>query len=95
MKVIKLNLEENSFESIDVQKAIVIVDMYYQFYIYFINNRKVHNSKFHAEYILYNNYCIDKYYHYYNTLYPICYSNKSWKKQVKYIKRENKLNIFI
>lgn len=90
MKVIKIYIPKNI-----INATLICIDTAFnltKLTIYFVKNNKIHNSKFPAEYIIYN---IDSYKYY--LLYDLQYyanSNKHWKKRIKQIKQENKLKIF-
>lgn len=66
-------------------------------HIYYIKNYKVHNDKFYAGYMFSGNDMHEEYYYYFydENIKEIDYKDKNWIKQVKELKRQEKLKIFI
>ena len=94
MKVIKVNHNNDSILYIyNVKNSVIIINRYYLFHIYFVNNFKIHNEKFQAEYLIWNNLTADKFYYYNNKTYAPK-SIKHWKKQAKLLKRQHNLKVF-
>ena len=61
--------------------------------IHYVKNGNIHNEKFHAGYYVYPNLVVKHYRLHGNLNYHIS-SNKSWKKKVKELKRQEKLKVF-
>ena len=99
MKVVKI--KSNCLEMKNIKNSIIILSLQFRYYIYFVNNGKLHNENFPAEFVVVN-YQTDKRYHYVekayfynNNYYGAFKSVKQWQKQIKHINRQNKLKVFL
>jgi hypothetical protein len=79
-----------------IKKAIIIFNYKSYSNIYFIKNGKVHSGKYASGYEIYKK-IITKHYHFndHNYRRDFDFPDKSWRKKVIEIKRENKLKVFL